>query len=341
MEERVLTMGPLLDEAGELMERGYHFSLVKEYERARIARSKWRIKEWDYYYVGNKERGIAFTVADNGYMWLVSSTFFDFRTASYVEKSFMGWFPFGKLGLPASSERGDVVFKRKGLSFEFLLEGDKRRLKVRIENFKGRELEADISLTPTSDNSMVIATPFRKRGHFYYNQKINCLSAKGFARLGNDAVEFKEDACGVLDWGRGVWTYKNTWYWASMNGRLNDGTPIGFNLGYGFGDTSAASENMLFVGKKAYKLLDVEFRIPKDEKGKDDFMRRWDIVDKAGQIKLSFTPVVNRHSDANALLIRSNQNQVFGAFSGTIATADGIFEIESQPGFAEKVYNRW
>ena len=49
---------------------------------------------------------------------------------------------------------------------------------------------------------------------------------------------------GTLDWGRGVWTYDNTWYWGSGNADIN-GNSFGFNIGYGFGNTSAATENVM------------------------------------------------------------------------------------------------
>ncbi len=67
---------------------------------------------------------------------------------------------------------------------------------------------------------MVIATPFPKAPKaFYYNQKINCLPATGQVTVGGDTVLFEpESAFGVFDWGRGVWTYDNTWYWGSASG---------------------------------------------------------------------------------------------------------------------------
>ena len=49
------------------------------------------------------------------------------------------------------------------------------------------------------------------------------------------------DSFAVLDWGRGVWTYKNTWYWGSASG-LVDGEPFGFNIGYGFGKSGEVPE---------------------------------------------------------------------------------------------------
>ncbi len=92
---------------------------------------------------------------------------------------------------------------------------------------------------------MVIATPFDHKKRFYYNQKINLLKSSGKVTLGEEIFDFN-GAYGVLDWGRGAWTYHNIWYWSSLSGE-QDGHKIGFNLGYGFGDTSNASENMSFL----------------------------------------------------------------------------------------------
>lgn len=60
--------GPSLDDNGDLLEAGYVTSLVKIYDRNKIKAGKSRIKEWDYYYVGNKDYGIALTIADNSYI---------------------------------------------------------------------------------------------------------------------------------------------------------------------------------------------------------------------------------------------------------------------------------
>ena len=41
---------------------------------------------------------------------------------------------------------------------------------------------------------------------------------------------------------------------------------MGFNLGYGFGNTEKATENMIFVDGKASKLEQVTFQIPGKKK---------------------------------------------------------------------------
>lgn len=188
---------------------------------------------------------------------------------------------------------------------------------------------------------MVICTPFDKPGHFYFNQKINCLRARGAVTLGDRTYRFdREDSFAVLDWGRGVWTYHNTWYWGSASG-LVEGVPFGFNLGYGFGDTRAATENVLFYGGKAHKLGYVIFHIPLD-RGKPDFLAPWTIHDDEGRLELTFQPVMDRASCTDAKVIKSDQHQIFGRFTGTAVLDDGrTVELENFFGFAEKVENKW
>lgn len=341
--QHILTPGPLLDNEGNLVEAGYSLTPIKTYSRKAIQAKGSRIKEWDYYYVGNSHYGIALTIADNSYMAMASLSVLDFDgTPNCVTESPIEFFTNGKLNLPSSSLEGDCVYERKGFSFRFLLEGNKRRLVCSMEKVgkKKEFFHCDILLTPTLKDSLTIATPFTKPKHFYYNQKINLLRASGYAKLGDKVYDFNQDSYGVLDWGRGVWTYKNTWYWASCSA-ITKGHEVGFNLGYGFGDTSAASENILYFDGVSYKLDDVKMDIPMKGSGRDDFASPWIFRSKKGDIALEFKPVYVRHSDTNVLLIRSNQNQVFGLYSGRFEVEGKTIELIDVPGFAEKVYNRW
>lgn len=336
-----LSAGPLLNEEGNLFESGYAFSLVKKYDRSAIKAPLLRIKEWDYYYVGNKHCGVALTVADNGYMSLVGATVFNFEEKKEKTKNVMGLLPKGKIMMPSSSVSGDVIYNTKDFSFHFLHENGKRHLVCDMKNFDGdKPFRCDIYLEETIPDSMVIATPFEKPKHFYYNQKINLLKGNGYAKVGEDTYDLSIDSWGVLDWGRGVWTYKNTWYWSSMSG-VYKGKKIGFNLGYGFGNTSQASENMFFYDNKAYKLEDVKFDIPIANNGQDDFLKPWKFRSKTADISLTFEPILDRFSNTNALVIKSIQHQVFGRFTGHIVIEGKQIYFEEMPGFAEKVFNCW
>lgn len=339
--QHLLSKGPLLDEKGNLVEAGYAFDLVKEYKRKAIKGLKSRIKEWDYYFISDGEYGVALTIDDNSYMGLVSVSVLDFKNKKDVTKSYIRWLTFGEIVFPSSSKEGDVFIDSKKYSMFFGVKNGKRHLVCSMKNVeKGKDFNCDITLEPTSKGSMVIATPFNKKKHFYYNQKINLLKANGYFKFGEFNHRFDSSTLGVLDWGRGVWTYSNTWYWSSLNANYN-GHRIGFNLGYGFGDTSNASENMFFFDQDVYKLEDVKFNIPTDEKGKDDYMNPWTFTSEKSDINLTFSPIIDRYANTNAIIIQSKQHQVFGYFSGTIKVENKEYKFENLLGFAEKVKNRW
>ena len=310
-----LSNGPLLNQDGNLNEAGYSFSMVKEYDRKAIKARKSRIKEWDYYYIGNEEYGIALTVSDNSYMNLMSVSLLNFKEKWEHTKSYIQFFSNGKVNLPSSSKIGNINFKSKKCEMNFYNDGTQRHLVVKFKDLKDKkDFECDVILKESMDDSIVIATPFNKDKHFYYNQKINCLKASGYAKFGEEVYSL-DNCYGVLDWGRGVWTYSNTWYWSSMSGEFN-GNVIGFNLGYGFGDTSKASENVFFFKDKAYKLNDVSFNIPKDGTKEIDYMSPWHFTSSDGLIDMTFTPIIDRFAALDVIVLKSIQHQVFGKFSG-------------------------
>ena len=266
---------PLLDEKGHLIEAGYSKSLILDYSRKAIKAPKMRIKEWDYYLIYNDDFGVALTVDDNSYMALDSISLLDFKNKWEHTNSPMKFFTNGNRNFPSSSKTGDVVGEGKGYKIEFIKQADKRILNFQMDNFlEGKSIEGKIELQDDSAESMVIVTPFEQsKVHFYYNQKINCMPAGGKVSFdGRDYIFDPETSQGCLDWGRGVWTYKNTWYWGSASGRVAVHL-FGFNLGYGFGDTSAASENMIFYDNKAHKLSQVTFNIP-SKNGRDDYRHK-------------------------------------------------------------------
>ena len=337
-----LKKGKLLDNKGNLTEAGFSYRMVKEYNRTDIKAKKSRIKEWDYYYIGNNNYGVAFTIDDNYLYGLGSVSILDFNKKEYITRSSMKFFTKGRINFPKDSSYGDIVWKDKNYYLHFYNKDKKRTIDVKIKNYINKEpFEAHFELEETMDDSMVIATPFNKPKHFYYNEKKNCMRASGYYIFKNQKIEFKSsDTFGILDWGRGVWTYKNTWYWSGLSG-INNDKLIGFNLGYGFGDTSFASENMLFYDGKAYKLNDCIFEIPKDSKGNYKYLEPWIITSKDKSINLTFKPILDRFDNTNLFILKSIQHQVFGVFNGTIKVNDIEVEFKDIVSFAERVTNYW
>ena len=344
-EHRITGSGPLLDEQGRLREPGYALQPPFAYDHDRIAAPAWRIKDWDYYLVNDESYAIALTFSDLGYIGLVSAAVMDFAAEGSTTASELVLFPMGRMGVPASSGEGDIVWENKRCKVSFVHTPAGRRLSFAMRGFADDDdFEAEILLDQEPRDTMVIATPWaQSETAFYYNQKIVGMRARGGFRCGALFHEFDgSDSFGLLDWGRGVWTYDNTWKWSAAQGRVGDRV-VGFNLGYGFGDTSAASENMVFVDGVAHKLGRVTFSIPIDEHDEYRYLETWRISDDEGRLNLVFEPTIDRSDliDIAHLLI-SDQHQVFGRFYGSVVLDDGSrLDIDGLRGFAENVHNRY
>ncbi len=328
----------LLTEEGELREPGWSRRMVQEYRRSMIKAPAFRIKEWDYYLVVGKEYAVAFTLSDDGYVGLQSVSLLVLNEKPWEHtETVLNVFPMGKMKFPSSSEKGDVVYTDKRLKLSYKLEKGTRHIRCRFEDFyEKKPFEADIVLHQPDMDSMVIATPWDKKHHFYYNQKINCMRAEGYAEYDGVRYEFDPQTdFGTLDWGRGVWTYDNTWFWGSGNQDL-DGKVFGFNLGYGFGNTEAASENVIFYDGKAHKLDDVTFHMP------EDYVSPWTFTSSDGRFEADFVPILDRAAKLDFKVIVSDQHQVFGRMTGKAVLDDGtVLKFKDLLCFAEKVHNRY
>lgn len=339
----ITKVGPLLDENGNIKTPGFAKKYYLQYDRNEIKAKKIRIKEWDYYYIGNQDFGLCLTISDSGFIGVISASFLDFKNPYQINTSKASFFPLGKFNMPSNPEVGNVGKEIAGAKFNITNNGKERHLTAKFPKFgKNKEdLLVDIILYDPPEEYMFIATPFKKPKHFYYNAKINCLKAKGYFSIGDVKYDVS-DALGTLDWGRGVWTYDNTWYWGSFQTYLDDGKTFGFNIGYGFGDTSAASENMLFYEGKSHKIEHVKFNIPGDDEGKPRYMDDWTFTSSDGRLELDFKPIIDRNSAVSIGVIAMIPHQVFGLFSGKAILDDGTeIIIKDRLGFAEKVRNKW
>ncbi len=337
----VTKVQPLLRQDGTLTEPGWSRNLVQVYDRSMIKAPKFRIKEWDYYLViSNSENfGVAMTISDDGYIGLQSVSLLDFSVPCEQTTTVLNAFPMGKFKLPSDTGCHNTVYHDKRLDMEFLVTPNKRRLVCEMKNFKdGKTFKCDITLDQPPMDTMVIATPWKeKKTAFYYNQKINCMRASGSAEFDGRTYTFNpETDFGTLDWGRGVWTYDNTWYWGSGNGVVN-GKPFGFNIGYGFGDTTAASENILFYDGKCHKLDDIAFNIPESS-----YTDPWTFTSSDGRFEMDFVPILDRAAKIDVGVIVTDQHQVFGKLSGKAILDDGtVLDVKDLLCFAEDVHNKY
>lgn len=344
MQNEIINPSRLLDKNGELVQKGYARSLNLEYKREDARRRKLRLKEWDYYLIYNEDFAVALTVGSIPYSGFISASFIDFKKAQEKTRSSFSTFPTWKVKMPESSKVGDIEYKDSGVEVYFKHHNGERKLYMKMKNFEEEsDLEISIILNNEPEDSMVIATPFESdKKKFYYNQKIIGMRAAGEVSYKGELYEFLPNSSfGLLDWGRGVWPYISNWYWSAGQGMIGDNV-FGFNLGYGFGDTSAATENMIFFNGIANKLDQINFIIPKNQSGEFNYMKPWVITSSDKRFEADFVPIIDRHTNSSAVIVSTEQHQVFGKFTGRAVLDDGhVIELKDFLGFAEKVNNRW
>jgi hypothetical protein len=261
----------------------------------------------------------------------------DFEAARHHEETLT--LPFARgITLPRNSTEGISGFDNGQVRMAFRPEAQSRRLSVSWPGFEARGLAAELSLAlPPEHESMNLVIPIAGK-RFYLNRKVNCLPAEGWVEYGGRRFRIDPATClGNLDWGRGVWLYRSFWVWASASGKLGDGRRLGLNLGFGFGDSSAATEDAFVLDGRVHKLGEVHF-----DYDPTDFMQPWRMVCPEGRLDLTFEPFYDRTAQTNLLVITSEVHQMFGRYSGQVVADDGeVIPVERLVGFAEEHHARW
>lgn len=351
--------GPLLQPDGRLAQVGWsrqplldcNLEKAAFYPPALRFWQKMRVKRWDYYGVFTPKRFVSVTLADIGYAANIFAYTLDYAQNRLHEESILA-LP-SAVHLPRNSDQNGSIsrYQSGDTCIAFRLEDGRRLLSVDWPAFdKGKGLRAEIALhCPPKHESMNIVIPFSER-RFYLNRKINCLPAEGIVQWGDLREELSSaTSLGQMDWGCGIWPYRSYWNWASASGFLfraprpgsgrfqPESISIGLNLGAGFGDLTAATENALILDGKIHKLGVVEFIY-----NAQDYSRPWLFRENQGRLDLMFTPFYERVARTNLPLLSSEVHQVFGRYDGRAVTDEGEeIQIRGLTGFAEEHRAQW
>lgn len=327
----------LLDDNGNITQPGYAVkSDIYVYERSKIKANPMRIKEWDFYQINTDRYVIQINIFDISMAGAVTFSIRDLETDKKEEALTVDLLTNGSLNLPESAEKPHhIEYNKHNTILNIDVADGKRHI-----FYKKGDCEADVTLQMLPNHeSLVMAVPFKEAGHFYYNQKMNCMTADGYAKSKNIRADLCPDkAFCVLDWGRGVWPYKVDWFWGNGTTILNDGKLFGFEIGWGFGDMSAASENMLFYDGKAHKIGEMNMY-----RNESNFMDPWVFKTDDGRFNMTMVPVSDNYTSSRVAGVIGNKcHQVFGKWSGTAILDDGkIIEIKDVIAFCEHSDNRW
>jgi len=336
MQQKITKPSNLLDKSGKLIQKGYATKPLLRYRRKDVA-CKCRLKEWDSYLIYNNKQALALTVSKIRCLVYVRATLIDLATKYIYSKTAVRLMS-GKFEMPESSKSGDILIKDKKLYLYISNNGCSRQLYMLMKGAADKnDLEISITLSQEPRDSLVMALPFKQSEKmFLYNRKIVGMEVSGFVRLGNRSFTFSnDDSYGLLDWGRAALPHKTNSYKACAQGRIC-GFRFGFNLGCGLGDTSYATENMLFYKGMASKLGDVTFNIPKSKKGYQ-YMKPWKITSYDKRIELKFTPILESKSKLSGIFTSIKQHRIFGSFTGYATLDDGtIILLNDFLGFTER-----
>ena len=344
-----------LQRNGSVTSEGWARHAIWTYKREYIRHSSLFIKEWDYYitYIEKHNIWFAITISDLGYSSLIALSVIDCNINKTAQLEDLSILSLGNLNLPNNSLIDYEMDYNGKMKIMVRNKNRHRTISVESENFalpngeNGLNISLEMEQRASMESINIQTTWAHNRKLFYLNEKINGMKPNdGFYKIGNSIngeieLNNQENIFTTLDWGRGVWAYSGTWYWSSATGIIN-GSKVGFNLGYGFSDRSPATENCIFYNDKIHKLSQVEFVIPNDEKDLCEKDKPWIIKSDNDRINLKFWPQVNRQSKFNYLIIKSEQNQVFGVFEGELVLDHGEkIYVKNLHGFAEKVSNKW
>ena len=333
---------PLLGPDGTLLAAGWARKNLFRYDRDAVKHTL-RRKEWDFYQISDGRLMLQVSFANislGGYASLVLVDLRQGKTLLSDMAPFLG----GKdrYVLPARGDVPNRVSFRVGKAL-FEVDTGAELKTIRYENGDLRcEIRAEI---PAGLENITTVLPFR--GHpdrYFMTTKQNCMPCEGTVRAGEQSWRFsKEDAFCILDWGRVCTPYSLVWYWGNGSGWIRDAEGekhlFGFEITWGIGDESQATETCLFFDGKAHKFgaVDVE-TFPKP----DRWMEPWRFVSEDGRFNLTMTPTYDHHSDLNVLVMRMHSHQVHGLWSGKVTLDDGtVLEIKDMYAFCEYVENRW
>ncbi len=342
MQNEILTKQPLLDSEGNVANPGWCRHNLYDYNIENCSVNIMRLKEWDFYQICNGEMMVQINLFNISLATCATFGFVDLRTGRKFDTMSVELFTPHKNRMNKNGDCENYCsYKHGGVKIELdvkkeyhhlLFEGKCKGKRIFAEFFCGR--------LPHHE-SITIAIPFDRKGHFFYTNKINCLDTYGSVLYGDEKFIFsKHNTFAVLDWGRGIWPHKNMWYWANGSTFIDDKV-FGFELTWGFGNTSNATETALFYDGVCHKIGEVY--LENDPEVNNSWMQDWHFISKDGRLDLTMTPFYDNYSNLMPFnLFGMKTHQVHGLWNGKVILDDGCeIEIKDMYAFCEKVHNKW
>lgn len=214
MQNEITKRQKLLDEQGNVANAGWCRRNLYDYNIENRSVNIMRLKEWDFYQICNGEMMVQINIFNISLATCATFGFVDLKTGRKFDTMALELITPHKNRLNRNGDcENHFLYNCGKTTAEFNVTETCHHIKF-IGVCKGKKIVAEFfcSRLPHHE-SITIAVPFKKTGHFFYTNKINCLNTYGTVKYGDEIFEFsKENTFTVLDWGRGIWPYSNMWY---------------------------------------------------------------------------------------------------------------------------------
>jgi hypothetical protein len=146
MSKKITEPSDLFNEDGILIQDGWATKPIIRYNRENV-KAKWhRLKEWDNYVVNHPDYNFGLTIADVGYMGLISFELIDYKKKEINSGGLNKSFTKGTLNLPLSSEKGDIEYHYETFDLKIERLPDKRLITFDYPTFAEKGLNGKITL---------------------------------------------------------------------------------------------------------------------------------------------------------------------------------------------------
>lgn len=307
--------------------------------RANLAGEHGRNKRWDYWAVLAGDLVVSAVYADVDLLGLADVWWADVTTGATGGAGAI--VDAGDVTLPERPGTAPLLLDYDDLDVAFVDDENGTRLTARWRERDGRAGELDVIVAlPAGHESLNVVIPWDETT-FNFTSKHQARPATGALTVGEQRWDIggaAGDAWGVLDVGRGRWPSTIRWNWGGGAGRAGDHV-VGLQFGAKWTEGSGFTENGFLLDGRLTKIggeLDWDYDW-------DDPMRPWRITDPDGQLDVVLHPRHDKHSKAGGETgYGSETHQVFGTFTGTVRTDDGVtVTFDGLQGFAEEARQRW